>query len=184
MNYVKLHLGCGVRNFGPSWDHIDLSQHSHIDSHDVRSLPYKDDSVDIIYNCGLLQYFDDLEIPSILREWNRVLKIGSTLRISNPDFQVIAKLYSNKKYPLSSFIGPLFGRWDTGDSEYVYCKNAFDEPKLFSFLDGGGFSDIKRYDWRDTDHAHIDDYSQAYLPHMDKDNGELIMLNLECIKKG
>jgi len=41
---------------------------------------------------------------------------------------------------------------------------------------------IKRYNWKDTEHSKIDDHSQAYLPHMDKDNGTLISLNVECIK--
>ena len=46
------------------------------------------------------------------------------------------------------------------------------------------FKNIHRYDWRDTDHSHIDDHSQAYLPHMDKENGTLISLNIECNKFG
>ena len=45
-----------------------------------------------------------------------------------------------------------------------------------------GFKDIKRYDWRETEHAEFDDHSQAYLPHMDKENGTLISLNVECTK--
>ena len=32
-------------------------------------------------------------------------------------------------------------------------------------------------------HIDYDDYSQAYYPHMDKDNGILISLNVEAIKK-
>ena len=31
-------------------------------------------------------------------------------------------------------------------------------------------------------HSDIDDYSQAYIPHMDKDNGTLMSLNVEAIK--
>jgi len=37
-------------------------------------------------------------------------------------------------------------------------------------------------DWEKTEHAIYDDHSQAYLPHMDKKNGTLISLNMECIK--
>jgi len=29
----------------------------------------------------------------------------------------------------------------------------------------------------------LDDYSQAYVPHMDKENGILISLNVECHKQ-
>jgi hypothetical protein len=49
-------------------------------------------------------------------------------------------------------------------------------------LESAGFTDVRRYDWRETEHAHIDDYSQAYIPHMDKENGILISLNVECAK--
>ena len=44
-----------------------------------------------------------------------------------------------------------------------------------------GFARVRRWDWRATEHAGIDDYSQAYLPHMDKENGTLVSLNLEAI---
>ena len=45
-----------------------------------------------------------------------------------------------------------------------------------------GFTNIHRYDWRDTEHSYIDDFSQCYLPHMDKENGMLMHLNLEATK--
>jgi len=45
-----------------------------------------------------------------------------------------------------------------------------------------GFGDIHRYDWRNTELRDIDDYSQAFLPHMDKENGRLMSLNIEGIK--
>jgi len=51
-------------------------------------------------------------------------------------------------------------------------------------LEEAGFNNVRRYDWRETDigHAGIDDYSQAYLPHMDKENGRLMALNVEVDK--
>ena len=51
-------------------------------------------------------------------------------------------------------------------------------------LEQVGFTDVKRYDWRATEHAEIDDYSQAYHPHMDKENGVLVSLNVECRRAG
>ena len=45
-----------------------------------------------------------------------------------------------------------------------------------------GFERVARYDWRDTEHAEIDDYSQAYVPHMDKENGTLVSLNVQAYK--
>ena len=45
-----------------------------------------------------------------------------------------------------------------------------------------GFRDVKTYDWKSTEHFYVDDYSQAYLPHMDKTNGKLMSLNVEATK--
>jgi hypothetical protein len=45
-----------------------------------------------------------------------------------------------------------------------------------------GFKEVYLWDWRETEHSHIDDFSQAYLPHMDKENGVLMSLNIEAKK--
>ena len=50
------------------------------------------------------------------------------------------------------------------------------------YLFNAGFKSIKSYDWRDTIHKEFDDYSQAYIPHMNKKNGLLMSLNVEARK--
>ncbi len=61
----------------------------------------------------------------------------------------------------------------------------FDFKLLESGLKEAGFKNIRKYDWRETELAKLgnDDYSQAYLPHMDKENGQLMMLNIVAEKK-
>ena len=46
----------------------------------------------------------------------------------------------------------------------------------------GPFVNVRRYDWRQTIHKDYDDHSQAYYPHMDKENGLLMSLNVEADK--
>ncbi len=58
----------------------------------------------------------------------------------------------------------------------------FDEPLLTEMLRATGFREVRWWDWRETNHAHIDDYSQAHLPHLDKEIGRLMSLNLEGVK--
>ena len=58
----------------------------------------------------------------------------------------------------------------------------FDAPLLSGLLFQAGFSVVRRWDWRQTEHADVDDYSQAHLPHMEKDGGRLMSLNLEAVK--
>ena len=42
--------------------------------------------------------------------------------------------------------------------------------------------DFSAWDWRKVDHGKFDDHSQAYIPHMQKETGTLISLNIEAVK--
>lgn len=177
---MKLHLGCGKRNFGPEWIHIDGADFPHIVSNDITKLNFEDNSADVIYSSHTLEYFDRYEVLDVLKEWNRVLKPGGILRIAVPDFQAMIKLYI-EGYELENFLGPLYGKMDMGDVK-IYHKTCYDFKSLKNILENSGFIEIKLFDWRNTEHAHIDDHSQAYIPKLDKENGTLISLNVESIK--
>jgi hypothetical protein len=60
----------------------------------------------------------------------------------------------------------------------------FDFETLRQGLKEAGFENIQRYDWRGSDVGllGVDDFSQAYLPHMQKESGRLMMLNVEAIR--
>eukprot|EP00392_Amoebophrya_sp_AT5.2_P016484 g16750.t1 len=224
---IKLHVGCGKRDFGPDWIHIDGSgadsgsegrdqngdqrikdgSFAHIKHHDIVNLQkyFAPGSVDLIYcshtletqKCGLMDPYQptlmwDLqlalwsfrsqrargaaipggrcrannvspgliayadegahEVKDVLGKWFRVLKPDTgVLRLAVPDFGACAKLYAEKGVPLSYFV-----------------------------LNAAGFDRVEPWDWRQTEHAHHDDYSQAYYPHMEKETGTLISLNLEA----
>ena len=177
---MKLHLGCGKRDFGEDWTHIDKADFPHIKHHDVTSLPFEDDSCDIIYASHLLEYFDREEVIHVLKEWRRVLKVNGRVRIAVPNFEEMCKLYLSGAYKLERFLGPLYGKW--GEDDPVYHKTTYDLESLSKVLVEAGFQDPHKYDWRSTSHSHVDDHSQAYLPHMDKEKGTLMSLNVECKK--
>jgi len=176
---VKLHLGCGKR-YIPGFVHIDAVEYPHIDHVTaIDSLSFiPDDSVELIYCCHVLEHFKRKDAVRVLREWQRVLRPNGVLRISVPDFAQLVRVYE-KTGNLGLVMGPLFGRQD-----YLYNihYNVFDRVTLTQVLTEAGFTAIEPYDWRKTEHAGVDDYSQAYLPHMDKENGVLISLNLEARK--
>lgn len=177
----KLHLGCGKRNFGSSWIHIDGGDHQHLYSKDITKLPFDDNSIDLIYASHVIAYFDREEIISLLNEWKRVLKNDGILRLATPDFSEMIRLYHNKVITLKDIIGPLYGKMKMGNS-IIYHKTTYDFESLKEILKELGFKNINRYNWKQTEHSEFDDHSQAYLPKMDKDNGTLISLNIECIK--
>ena len=80
---INLHLGCGKKIL-PGFLHIDRDDYPHIDLvgpiNELSVIP--DECVDLIYCCHALEYFDLIEVPEVLKEWNRVLKPKGILRIS------------------------------------------------------------------------------------------------------
>lgn len=68
-------------------------------------------------------------------------------------------------------------------NEYDYHYTVFDFDSLKEALEDVGFTDVKRYDWREFLPEGFDDYSRSYLPHMDFDNGKLMSLNVTAVKK-
>ena len=186
MSEIKIHLGCGKR-FMPGFIHIDLVNYKHIDyKRDVRTLPmFRDSTVDLIYASHVIEYFDRHEVTKVLKEWHRVLKKGGILRLALPDFEAMIQVYIKYKN-LNLIHGPLYGRWEIpGANKVIYHKTIYDFPSLKEVLGEAKFFNVRRWDWRKIfvkDYADYDDYSQAYIPHMDKENGILISLNVEADK--
>lgn len=178
---MKFNIGCGNRDFGKDWVHIDGENYNHVESDDISLTSYENDCADLIYSSHFLEYFDNDELKTMLFSWKRVLKKNGILRVAVPDFEVCARLYSDGIYPLENFLGPLYGKMKMKKS-FIYHKTTFDFIKLKKILKDLGMKEIKKYNWRKTEHSMFDDHSQAYLPHMDKENGILISLNVECVK--
>jgi predicted SAM-dependent methyltransferase len=184
---IKLHLGCGPR-YIPGFIHIDLVDLSHIDfKHSIGDLSmFNDNSVDLIYCSHALQYFDRIEAFQVLKEWYCVLKENGVLRVAIPNFEAIVEVYRKyKDLEHRGILGPLYGRIVINTSEgekTLYHKTTYDFKSLKKLLESVGFRNVRRYDWKNTIHKEYDDYSQSYIPHMDKEHGILISLNVEAIK--
>jgi predicted SAM-dependent methyltransferase len=178
---MKLNIGCGWRDFGKGWVHIDGGSYEHLDSDDIFVTEYKNNSVDLIYASHFIEYLDREEVVPLLERWKEVLKPNGVMRLAVPNFEVYANLYSSGEYPLDNFLGVLYGKMPMGD-ETIYHKTVYDFHSLKSLLKNIGMKEIKKYNWEETSHSEFDDHSQAYLPHMDKENGTSMSLNVECKK--
>jgi predicted SAM-dependent methyltransferase len=182
---MKLHLGCGKR-YLPGYTHVDLSDYPHIDyKQDIRFLPnFASDSIDLIYSSHVIEYFDKKETDEVLKEWYRILRPSGIIRLAVPDFDALVNVY-HKTNDLSKILGPLYGKWQVNDEIKIYHKTVYNFVSLSKTLTSIGFIKPKIWNWRSVFIGELegfDDYSQAYYPHMDKENGILLSLNVEAIK--
>jgi predicted SAM-dependent methyltransferase len=162
---------------------VDIAPLPHVDLvADVRRLEsIADGAAELAYASHVLEHFGRNEYENVLREWRRVLRPGGILRLSVPNFAACAALYYEQGLVdgLSGLVGLVAGGQR---DEFDYHKMIFDRDLLTKSLLKVGFSEVRPWDWRTTEHADIDDYSQAYLPHLDKVNGHHMSLNLEAVK--
>jgi predicted SAM-dependent methyltransferase len=175
---TKLHLGCGKIRL-PGYINVDIQEGPAVDRvADLRALPWENGSVDMVYSCAAIEHFGRREWIGILREWARVLKPGGLLRLSTADFEAAIERY-RETHNLQELLGLLIGGQK---DDYDWHGMIFDFATLKSGLEEAGFRNVRRYDWKQTELGKlgIDDFSQAYLPHMDKEHGRLMMLNVEA----
>ncbi|BAY07241.1 class I SAM-dependent methyltransferase [Calothrix sp. NIES-2098] len=172
---INLHLGCGKVNH-PKFINIDARPASHI--HYVRAIddlsPFKNNSVNLIYACHCLEHFSYNQVPLILKEWHRALKINGTLRISVPDFDKLIKIYQDCNQNLDAIMGLLMGGQDY---QFNFHKAAFNEASLKKLLLNVGFQEVKTWQPGSTEMTTFDDWSGRLL------GGKYsVSLNLEAIK--
>lgn len=177
---MKLHLGCGDKIL-KGFTNVDIRKKEGVDLvDDISSLSgIKNESVELIYACHVLEHFGRYEYKKVLKRWYDVLETGGTLRLAVPDLKKVFHLYVEKNIPLNTLMGFIYGG-QTYEHNYHYV--GFDYDTLKNDLLEIGFKQVHSWDWRGTDHSDVDDFSQAYLPHMDKKNGQLMSLNIETIK--
>ena len=176
---MKLHIGCGQK-FLSGYKHMDVMDSEHIDfvcdARELKMIP--DGSVSEISACHILEHVKRNEVSDVLREWNRALKPGGEIRIAVPDFEAVVEEYLVTR-DLMCLQGLLYGG-QTYDYNFHY--QAFDFRMMKGLLEDVGLSDVQRYDWWNFLPRGYDDFSRAYLPHMDVDNGRLMSLNLKATK--
>lgn len=183
----KLHLGCGKKKIH-GYINVDANQLVNPDVIDdcIELKTFKEKTIDVIYACHILEHFIRERAKLALTRWYQLLKPNGVLRISVPDLKAIFEYYQTTN-DIAGLQNLLYG--DQKD-QFNYHYVGYDEVLLKEILFSIGFKDIKRYDWQDTEHFYIDDYSQCYLPKISyssrrkgsKVEGKLVSLNLEAIK--
>lgn len=94
---LKLHIGCGT-DYKDGWVNIDNNSDNNIERLDLNwdlrhPLPFKDDSVDFIFNEHFIEHLTVEEGQSAIKDFMRILKSGGVLRMATPDLEVTVDKY-------------------------------------------------------------------------------------------
>ena len=183
---IKLHLGCGKRNF-PGFINVDLADFPHI--HHRRAVddlsPIATVSVELIYASHVFEYFSLTEVPRVLAEWRRVLKPGGILKLAVPDFTALVLAYQ-RFGDLRLLQGVIYGLIEPGTMQdlTLFHKVIYDFKLLKKVLEENGFTKVQTYNWQNFLEPGQEDHSAAYLPSHDYKNGILVSLNVQAEKCG
>lgn len=177
----KLQIGCGKNYLPPSegWVNHDLFSVVKADVYaDMSSLPFVRESFDLVYSSHCLEHCHRHAVVATLAHWADLLKPGGILRLAVPNFAAVCAHYAIHS-DVKVLMGLLYGGQTTAKN---YHTVTFDEHYLRELLTSVGLKDVRWWDWRQTEHAQYDDFASCYLPHMQKDGGRLMSLNLEATK--
>lgn len=172
---MKLHLGCGTRRAGlDGFTHVDIRPETHPDViADITNLDGQFDTVDMIYWCHGLEHVPrPLVVPTLAKLYG-MLNHGGILRLSLPNFHVLAELYVLRGMKLDKVFGPIMGRQDYPENTHY---GLYDSESLYKLLVGVGFVNVHSYDPREVWPPEFDDYSLAVM------DGQYISLNAEAVK--
>lgn len=174
----KLHIGAGKVHL-PGFINMDLFDLHHQDVYcEMTRLPWDKGTFDLIYACHVLEHVHRRMVTATLHHWVEMLKPGGVLRLAVPNFDAICRQYSETG-ALEELMGLLYGGQNHPKNNHFVT---FDYVTLKAHMTKAGLKDVRHWDWRQTEHAMFDDFSQAHLPHMHKDEGVLMSLNLEGTK--
>jgi predicted SAM-dependent methyltransferase len=186
---MKLHLGCGNKII-KGFINIDLIDQDGVDLvEDICILEsFKEESVDLIYVCHVLEHMKRDEYKKVLKRWFSLLKPGGVLRLSIPNLEEWFKYYSETG-DFKTILGALYGGQNHA---YNFHYMGWDKKTITEDLLKSGFNHIKDYDWKNIEHSDVKDWSRDYLPYHDKDgimlseevwiSGRFMNLNLEAFK--
>jgi predicted SAM-dependent methyltransferase len=144
---VKLHLGCQEK-YLEGYVNIDLPPDAHtvrkakVDIEaDVRTLSYKQETVDEVRSEHLLEHFSRQEALLLLARWHKWLKMGGVLHVETPDFEESAKKFLkgslDEQFMLARHI---FG---SHEADWAYHKDFWSEGKYAYVLRELGYGDFR-----------------------------------------
>ena len=143
-------MGCGWRDFGKDWIHIDGGDYPHLDSTDILNLPHKNNSVDLIYTdlpyatksfggCTDCDWDKPVDLEKMWEHFMRIKKINTPIFFScNTKLGYDLIKYAPKKCPFrydliwvksnkSGFLSSKRQPLRSHELVYVFYENGWNE---------------------------------------------------------
>ena len=170
----RIHIGCGPINM-EGWINIDArnAAHVHINTDVLDLKDFAVNSVGEIYLCHVLEHFSFDEVQSLLKAFRQKLQPGGLLRLSVPDFNLMAVSYLENKVPLQSLKYALMGGQDY---QYNFHKSIYDYKTLTQVLSEAGFNSFQSYDTVQDFGLDLGDWSTGKIA------GQPVSLNVKAKK--
>ena len=155
MDEIRLAFGCGNLDYhSKGYENVDVRSFPHID-HIVdisKKLPWQDNSIDEILAESVLEHIPHgfcienssysrahLNTIEVLKEWRRVLKVGSKCIVKVPNVKGLISCYSRKKIPYRDFWMYMYGGQNFGTNIHYA---GFDPFTLIEVMTLAGFRDV------------------------------------------
>jgi predicted SAM-dependent methyltransferase len=178
MDGLKVHLGPGSVNI-QGWVNVDARDlaHVHIISEGFILDEFKDNSIDQIYLCHVLEHFSFLDANMLIKRLRKKLKINGILRISVPDFDVLVEMYIANNKNINIIKHPLMG--GQGYKENFHMS-VYNKTMLCDLLKECGFYGISIWDTIVDFGTSLDDWSSKTI--QDNRISYSISLNIKAKK--
>jgi len=145
---IRLNIGCGETH-PPSYINSDIESDTADIIHDMRQLPYKNETVDEISSHHSLEHIPYIDSEKTLIEFYRVLKVGGYLDIGIPDLTLCCRKYLDDERLIHLIYGwqrKMDNSSDALDKNQIH-KSGYSKKGLISILEKIGFKILDSYNY-------------------------------------
>lgn len=118
----NLHIGPGRKEHLPGFETLDIHAGPNIDHvADARSLPFPDQTFDLIYASHIIEHVPWYDTIKLLQEWHRVLTPNGALEVWTVNAVKVARLLIEQEDGTPWFNPDGWKRRNKKDNPYLWC---------------------------------------------------------------